>query len=218
MKNIIPFLKKLAENNNRDWFHSHKEEYLEVKERIESFIGICLQGMVGFDKELDWLTPKKCMYRIYRDIRFSKDKKPYKDHIGVFISKGGAHGNCSGYYLHFEPGNCFFGAGVYGLPPVAMKKIRQSIYFQSEEFKNILLEPSLIKTFGKLEEVDKMKLSPKGFDKDFKDIDLLKYRYYFLTHLVKEEEMVENTYATKVIESFKILEKFNKFLNNALEF
>jgi uncharacterized protein (TIGR02453 family) len=219
MKNIIPFIKKLRSNNNREWFNEHKGEYLEVKVAVENFTQEVLNGIAQFDKDLREMTVKRSIFRIYRDIRFSHDKTLYKTHIGIFLSKGGAKAEVAGYYCHFEPNSCFIGAGVYGLQPEGLRKVRNGIYFNCAEFKKILSSVAIKRDFGgKLDDYGKLKTAPKGFDKDFPDIELLKYKHYFLSHDVIDKEIVSGDYAQQVIKWYKELYPFVSFLNSAIDF
>ena len=219
MKNVLPFLRKLKENNDRDWFNEHKSEYLEVKAAVENFTQKVLNGVSQFDKDLREMTAKRSIFRIYRDTRFSHDKTPYKTNIGIFMSKGGAKAEVAGYYVHFEPNGCFIGAGVYGLQPEALRKVRNGIYFNSTELKKILSNVAIKRDFGgKLDDYGKLTGAPKGFDKDFPDIELLKYRHYFLSRAVTNKEIISDNYAEQVIKWCKELYPFVQFFNKAIDF
>jgi uncharacterized protein (TIGR02453 family) len=218
MEKIIPFIKKLKKNNNREWFNEHKSEYLEVRAAVENFTQEVLDGIAQFDPELRGMTVKRSIFRIYRDTRFSPDKTPYKTQIGVFMSKGGAKAEVAGYYCHFEPKECFVGAGVYGLQPENLRKVRNGIYFNCAEFKKILASKPIKNNFGTLYDYGKLKTAPKGFDKDFPDIDLLRYRHYFLSRSVSDKDIENPDYAKQVIALYKTLHPFVSFLNNAIDF
>lgn len=219
LQGIIGFLKVLRENNDRDWFNAHKDQWLEVKAQAEDFSAWLCANMVDLDKDLAFVKPKDCVYRIYRDTRFSPDKRPYKSHVGIGISRQGRHGYCSGYYIHFEPGASMYGAGVYGLEPAKLKKVRDGIYFESAKLKDILSHPDVVEIYGgKMEEAARMKIPPKGYDKNFPDIDLLKYRYYFLEHKVSDQDVESPEYALEVLKGMKAAYPFNRFLNDALDF
>ncbi|MCM1042482.1 MAG: DUF2461 domain-containing protein [Bacteroides sp.] len=216
---VLDFLKRLSENNDRDWFNAHKDEYLQAKAKVETFVAWVLAGMQKFDRELALVDPRKCMYRIYRDIRFSNDKRPYKDYMGIFISKEGRHGSCSGYYIHLQPGQSFCGAGVYGLPPEKQKKVRDGIYFQSQALRNILQAPHMKKVYGgTMDESARMKVAPKGYDRDFPDMDLLKFRYYFVSRHLTDRQVSAPDFAAAVLENMRVAYPFNKFLNETLDF
>lgn len=219
LQGVLDFLSLLQQHNDRDWFAAHKESYLGVRAQVEDFTSWIISKMLPFDNELALTVPKRCIYRIYRDTRFSPDKRPYKNHIGIGISRQGRHGLCSGYYIHLEPGMCMYGAGVYGLEPAKLKKVRDGIYFQSARLRAILAEKQVKRIYGGcMEEAARMKLPPKGYDKGFPDIDLLKYRYYFLEHRVSDQEVEQSGYALQVLEGLKAAAPFNKFLNEALDF
>lgn len=216
---VLDFLKTLSKNNDRDWFNAHKGEYLQVKAQVEDFMVWLVEHLVKFDKELALVDARKGVYRIYRDTRFSNDKRPYKDYIGTFLSKEGRHGSCSGYYIHLEPGKCMFGAGVYGLPPEKQKKVRDGIYFQSQKLRNILQKPDMKKVYGgKMDEGMSLKVAPRGYDKNFPDMDLLKYRHYFITRSVTDREVNAAGFAQKLLDGLVTAVPFNRFLNEALDF
>ncbi len=219
LEGVLDFLKALSKNNDRDWFNAHKGEYLQVKARVEDFMVWLVEHLVKFDKELALVDARKGMYRIYRDTRFSNDKRPYKDYIGTFLSKEGRHGSCSGYYIHLEPGKCMFGAGVYGLPPEKQKKVRDGIYFQSQKLRNILQKPDMKKVYGgKMDENMRLKVAPRGYDKDFPDMDLLKYRHYFVSRNITDREVNAAGFAQKLLDGLVTAVPFNRFLNEALDF
>ncbi|MDE5575238.1 MAG: DUF2461 domain-containing protein [Bacteroidales bacterium] len=216
---VLDFLKTLSRNNDRDWFNAHKGEYLQVKAQIEVFMTWMLEHLVKFDKDMALVDPGKSTYRIYRDTRFSSDKRPYKEYIGTFLSKEGRHGSCSGYYIHLEPGKCMFGAGVYGLPPEKQKKVRDGIYFQSQKLRNILQAPAMKKVYGgQMDESMRLKVAPRGYDRDFPDMDLLKYRHYFVSRNVTDREVSDAAFAQKLLEGLVAAVPFNNFLNETLDF
>lgn len=219
LSGVLEFLDLLERNNDRDWFLANKAHYLQARGQVEDFVAWLLPRMVEFDHDMALVDPKKCIYRIYRDIRFSPDKRPYKNHIGIGISRKGRHGSCSGYYIHLQPGECLFGAGVYGLEPEAMKKVRDGIYFHSSRLRALLSEPAVVELYGgEMADSARMKLPPKGYEKDFPDIDLLKYRYYFLEHAVPDKIVSSPGFASFVLEGLRVAAPFNNFLNEALDF
>lgn len=219
LEGVLDFLKALSKNNDRDWFNAHKGEYLQVKRQVEDFMVWLVEHLVKFDKELALVDARKGMYRIYRDTRFSPDKRPYKDYIGTFLSKEGRHGSCSGYYIHLQPGQCMFGAGVYGLPPEKQKKVRDGIYFQSKKLRSILQKPDMQKVYGgTMDESMRLKVAPRGYDKTFPDMDLLKYRHYFVSRNVTDREVNAAGFAQKLLDGLVTAVPFNRFLNEALDF
>lgn len=216
MKNILDFLKELKENNNREWFEANKGRYLEVKKTHEEMLDKVIDGISTFDPVTGRPATKDCLFRIYRDVRFSPNKEPYKTHIGAFISRGGRKSERPGYYIHLEPGNCFMGGGVYMPQPENLKKIRNEIYFNAGSFKKIFEEKSFKQHFKELYD-DKLSRPPKDFDPAFADIDLLKYKSYFVEEAYTDEEVLGADYVKKVVEACKALVPLNVFLNKAFE-
>ena len=138
-KNILLFLNELKNNNNRDWFHANKPKYNEAKVEFENYINNLIPEIGKFDNEIKHLEAKECIFRIFRDVRFSKDKSPYKPNFGAYIVKGGKKSGNAGYYLHIEPENSFLGGGIYMPPSNILKAIRIEIYENIDEFKSIKL-------------------------------------------------------------------------------
>ena len=136
-KALFNFLKDLKENNHRDWFHANKKIYDGVKKNVLEMLERILPELEKLDPDMTGLEPKKCIFRINRDIRFSKDKSPYKTNFGSFMVKGGKSSGNAGYYIHFEPGNCFIAGGIYMPPGPQLKKVRTEIYYNVDEFKAI---------------------------------------------------------------------------------
>jgi len=142
---ILSFLQKLSKNNNRPWFEKNKETYLQAKEYFEVFITKLLDELITFNPELSGLNPKKLPFRIYRDVRFSKDKSPYKNNMGAGFSPNGKLVEEAGYYFHTQPGRCFIAGGIYMPNPANLSKIRQEIDYNGEKLDRILKD----KTFKK---------------------------------------------------------------------
>ncbi|MEI6883158.1 MAG: DUF2461 domain-containing protein [Bacteroidota bacterium] len=213
---ILDFLSKLKENNNREWFQANKKFYEEAKSELETFVDDLIPRMAAFEPSLKYVTAKECMFRIFRDVRFSKDKVPYKTNMGAWITKGGRKSPGPGYYLHIQPGESMLAGGVYMPEPDKLKKIRQEVYYNAEEFKSILNEKTAQKYFNGLSDWDKQKLAPRDFPKDFPDIDLLKYRHYTITHMLDDKQVVKLDFSKIVIKVFGLMKPLNDFLERAL--
>lgn len=217
MKQTLKFLKELAENNNREWFNDNRDRYLTVKESCETFTARLIAAISEFVPATARMTPQECMYRIYRDIRFSNDKTPYKDHIGIFINPiGGKKGMPGGYYLHIQPGNCLLGGGVWCPTPPVLKALRQSIYDNIDEYLEIIENPEFRQIYPIVGE-DLLKTVPKGFPKDWEHIDLLKPRSYTAMCPLKESDVTGSKAISQIAEKFRILKPFNDFLNYTFE-
>lgn len=210
------FLQQIKQNNNREWYHANKNIYNEAKAEFENIAEVLLHEMVGIDKSLVGLTPKDCIFRIFRDVRFSKDKSPYKTNFGAFFTPGGRKGGKAGYYLHIEPGGSFVAGGIYMPPSPVLKIIRQDIYEHVDEFKDIV---SLLKKNSGFEGFfgEKLAGAPRGFPKDFPDIDLLKYKSYGLSRSISDKEMNSKEILQIIVSDFKSLFPFIQFLNEAIK-
>lgn len=215
MKTVIGFLTALQQNNDRDWFTANKIHYQEAKDTFESFINRLIQGIHKFDPEIGSVTARECVFRIYRDVRFSKNKSPYKTNMGGFIAKGGRKGGNAGYYLHIDPEQSFIAGGNHLPPPDALKKIRQEILYNIGEFKTILGKPSFRALYGELDG-ERLSRPPKDFPADFPDIDLLKFKTYTVLHAVDESKVLAPDFEGYVLNAFRELHPLNRFLNKAL--
>ncbi len=203
-------------SNHKEWFHENRKTY-EVARMIHLELMESLSARIQqFDKEIIGLNIKNCIFRINRDIRFSKDKSPYKTHFGGFIAKDGTKSQFAGYYLHIEPGASFLGGGVYMPAADKLKAIRQEIYYHADEFKQILSKENLLDYFGELEEVEKLKTAPKGFPKDFADIDLLRHKHYVVGRNLSDTEITADGFMEEALKGFKIMFPFNSFLNRGI--
>ncbi len=214
MNNILPFLKELKHNNNREWFQENKSAYEKAKKEFESLLNRLIVQIHSFDPSIGTLSPKECIFRIYRDIRFSPDKTPYKTHFGGYIARGGRKSNHAGYYVHIDAENSFLAGGMHMPPPDLLKKIRMEIMYNIDAFKSIIEEPRFRQFFGQIEG-EKLIRPPKDFPADFRDIELLKFKSYTVINSMKTSQLedIEN-HANNV---FRALFPFNQFLNRAIE-
>lgn len=216
MERIINFLSDLKNNNNREWFQEHKELYQHSKSVFENIISEVISLMSSVDKEIGLLQPGDCLFRIYRDVRFSKNKDPYKTAMGAYFARGGKKSRFAGYYLHIEPEKSFIGGGLWQPQTEVLKSVRKEIYYNSEEFKNIIKNSEFEKVFGNLME-EKLKKPPKDFPSDFKDIDLLMYKSYVVGHAVSNEFLINNNVGELVFGIFKVMKTYIDYLNRAIE-
>ncbi|MDP2422733.1 MAG: DUF2461 domain-containing protein [Bacteroidales bacterium] len=215
-KETLRFLSELSLNNNREWFHENKKTYEVIKADILGFVGNLIVQISAFDPDIIAINPKDCLFRIYRDVRFSNDKSPYKTHIGAFISKGGRKGNHSGYYIHFEPGQSLVAGGLYMPTPPVLKAVRDEIHFNTDEFQEIINHPEFKKFFAGLDDDDKLTRPPKGYPADWEHIDLLKYRSYTVSASLPEKLLSEHSFNDYLLSAFHTMYPFNRFLKRAL--
>lgn len=214
-KNILRFLNELKQHNDRTWFNEHKEWYQQVSSQYEEIVEQLLARMSSFDDSVLGLTYKDCSYRIYRDLRFTEDKSPYKTHIGAYMVKGGKKSMMAGYYFHIEPGSSMICAGIHCTTPPLLKALRQAIYDNMEEFKEIV-ESKECATF-QLSGEDKLKTVPRGFPKDCDGADYLKYKRFDLYCELKDDFFEQDDFIEKSVKLFERMAPFNKFLNYTAE-
>lgn len=213
---ILDFLIKLQINNNRNWFTANKEAYEKAKAEFEQFITLMIPRLEALDESITGTKAKECIFRIFRDVRFSKNKEPYKTNFGAFIGPNGRKTSQAGYYIHLEPDTSFLGGGVYMPEAQNLKEIRTAIFKNPVEFKEILDNKNFKSYFPELYG-EKLKRAPKDFSKDFPEIELLKNKHYVVSHNVANSfwtspDLIENTMAI-----FKTQYAFNNFLNQALQ-
>ncbi len=213
---ILKFLKSIAKNNNRDWFEKNKPKYLEAKQSFEDFLEAFHSQLLKFEDGLAGLNPRKMGFRIYRDVRFSKDKRPYKVNMGAGFSPGGKMIQEPGYYIHIEPGKSFVASGLYMPDSANLGKIRQEIDYNAKGFLKILNDKNFKKYFKGLDDFDKVKTAPKGYPKDHPHIDLLKNKSFISSHYFTDAEVKDKKFVKKVAEVCKAIKPLNDFLKEAI--
>lgn len=218
MKEIFDFLRRLRMNNDREWFNQHKPEYLVLKAEFEGWVGQLIEKIAEFDSEIRGLAVKDCVYRIYRDTRFSPDKTPYKTHMAAYIcAPRGRNSDRAGYYVHLEPDNCLIGGGLYCPEPALLKRVRRDIYDNIEEFTGILRSKGFAKEFRGLDAEGMLKKVPAPFPPDFPEGDLLKHKHYDVI-VRKPDSFFEGAGAfERIVEVCKVMQPFNRFLNYTVD-
>ncbi len=216
METAYKFLKELSKNNNRQWFHEHKEFYHKAREEFENFVKELIHRISEFDQRIFNVSPQESIFRINRDMRFARDKSPYKINLGAHIAPFGRRSHYAGYYFHLQPGGSFLGGGIYCPEKDTLDAVRTEIYNNPQEFISILENNEFKQTFGELEG-RKLKKSPRGFDHSFEYVDLLKYKDYIVSTPIKEEDILSNNLLNQAVEIFRILYPFNEFINMAVD-
>lgn len=216
MKEIYNFLKQLDANNNREWFDAHRDEYQNAKQKFLYVTEILINEIRSFDPEIAYMDPKSCVFRIFRDVRFSNDKRPYKNNFGTYIARDGRKGGNPGYYLHIQPGESFIAGGIYMPDADKLKAIRTEIYNHPDEFIELIDEPAFKSRF-KLFDDDKLKTAPRDFPKDFEYIDLLRYKSYAPAMPLSDEQILSDSFIAMVIEHFELIAPFNRYLNYIID-
>jgi len=216
-KEILQFLGKLKENNTREWFAENKKEYDNANKALLTMLGELIPVIQRIDPTIGVLAPKDCVFRIYRDTRFSPDKTPYKTNMGAYFARGGRKSVFAGYYMHLEPGSSMLAGGIWMPEPETLKKIRQEIYYNSPEFKGLLESKSFKDNFGVLSEEGKLKNPPRDFPADFPDIDLLKHKNYTMFHSLDDDTVCSESFLEKFTQIFTAMKPVNDFLNRAIK-
>jgi uncharacterized protein (TIGR02453 family) len=214
-KHTLDFLKKISKNNNKEWFDKNRDAYLAAKLNIENFTALLIPEIAKISPPIGLLKPRDCMFRIFRDVRFSKNKAPYKTNMGAYFAEGGKKSMKGGYYLHIEPGKSFLAGGVYMPPNEVLNAIRQEVDYNTSEFKKIIGKKSFKNTFGEISG-DKLKTVPKGYSKEHPEIELLKYKSYIVWHQLSDAEVLDKNFLKKTMTVFKELKPFNDFLNRSI--
>ncbi|MEO6914910.1 MAG: DUF2461 domain-containing protein [Chitinophagaceae bacterium] len=219
-KSTISFLTGLARNNNKDWFEKHRSDYDLAKDDFRNLVDKVLITHQKLDDDLSPLTVKDCLFRINRDIRFAKDKTPYKTNIAASMSKGGKKSHFAGYYIHIEPGKSFVGGGIWMPMPPETKKIRQEIDYSFAEFGKLLKASSFKSNYPEgLERSAETQLVniPKGYEKDNPAAEFLKMKSWIATHEMTNEDLTSKDLVKTILSAFKALQPLIKFLNRSLE-
>ncbi|MEJ7737834.1 MAG: DUF2461 domain-containing protein [Chitinophagaceae bacterium] len=213
------FLKKIKSNNNKQWFEGHRADYEAAKNDFEKFVQSILDAHSKKDDDITTLKAKECMFRINRDVRFSKDKSPYKTNMGASLNRGGKKSVFAGYYLHCEPGQSFAGGGLWMPMPEDTKKLRQEIDYCYAEFKEIVSSKPFIKVYGDLNKDPEYSLVniPKGYDKTNPAAEYLKLKSWVAMKKITDGELTSRQLKQHVLEAFETLQPLVKFINRAIE-
>ncbi|MCG8309194.1 MAG: DUF2461 domain-containing protein [Cytophagales bacterium] len=218
-KKTFQFLKELKQNNNREWFLENKSRYEEAKKEFETFIDALIAEISKFDRSISHHTAKDCVFRIYRDVRFSKDKSPYKTHLGAHITsaakKSEIHSR-AGYYIHIGPGESMLAGGAYLPQGPWIKAIRQEIAYNADDLRKIINGKKFKEYFGAIEG-EKLKKAPKDYEADHPEIELLKYKSFLASHKCSDGTVTSKEFLQHSAEVFKALYPFDEFLNRAID-
>ncbi|MBE7170022.1 MAG: DUF2461 domain-containing protein [Williamsia sp.] len=215
----LTFLKDLHKNNNKPWFDGNRQRYEAAKQDFEQFVAALLQKLSPKDEAIRSLNAKDCLFRINRDVRFSKDKSPYKTNMGASISKGGKKSPFAGYYFHCEPGASFAGGGIWMPEPGDIKKIRQEIDYCFDEFSKIVGSKRFVSVYGDLSKDKEFTLVnlPKGYEKDNPAAEYLRLKSWIATKDLSDSELTSASLSDEVTKTFEALMPLVKFINRALE-
>lgn len=214
---VFKFLTDLSNNNNREWFDDNRSTYQEVKKQFEGEVEKYIDVIASIDPDVAACEVKKSIFRLFRDVRFSKNKEPYKTNLGAAIAKQGRKSGHAGYYIHIKPnGETMIGGGMYCPESSILQKIRQEIDYCGDEFKGIVEGKNFKGSFGELWDGDRLKLAPKGYPKDHTNIDLLKNKSFVAMRHFSDEDILNKDVPQLVLEQAKLIHPFNQFLNRAM--
>lgn len=216
MFEIIQYLRDLEANNQRDWFDQHRDRYEKTRNAFLGLTGKLISEIRKFDDEMPLLKPSDCMFRIFRDVRFSNDKSPFKTNYGSYMVRGGRKSGFAGYYLHIQPGEYFIAGGNYMPTPEYLQAIRQEIFYHPEEYRGLLTSEPFASTFTE-HYSDALKTAPKGYPKDWEHIDLIRNRSYGFGHNLTEEEVLSADFPERCAGYFRMMHPMVKFLNRAID-
>ena len=216
-KSTLHFLTQLRKNNYREWFHEHKAAYDEAKQNVLSHTAALLEEIHKFDNTIGFPEPRKCLFRIARDTRFSDDKSPYKPNFGIIMNaEGNTRCELSGYYLHIEPGNCFVSCGIYMPTPDMLKAIRIKIDEEWDVFSAILQKKTFRHAFDTLvRDEDVLSRVPTGFDKNSPAAEFLKLKRFYVMAGMSNSEVTGKDFVKQAAAYFRLMQPLNTFLNEA---
>ena len=227
-KRIINFLKDVAANNNRPWFQLHKDEYLACKADFEQDVARAITHLAAFDDEVAHLQVKDCVYRFYRDTRFSEDKSPYKRHFGAYICAKGKKALRGGYYMHVEPGNCMLATGSYWLPTNILTSCRNEIMGNIDVWREAVENKDFIDYFGKPNDgtweqsskgfgLESLKTCPSGFPRDYEFLQYLRMKDYCCWKRVSDDFFDGDDWYDEAMNIFKTAKPMMDFMNAVID-
>lgn len=216
MKSAQTFLKSLKQNNNRDWFNENKNIFQQTSEEFKQFVNLLIAGINKFDSSFSSLDSKDCIFRIYRDVRFSPNKDPFKTNFGAYLVPGGRKSPYAGYYFHLDADDSFASGGIYMAEPAVMKRIREDIDLYPEDFLAIINEKKFKETFQFFDE-DRLKRVPQGFDKDSPVAEYLKFKHITPYHSLTEKDITSKNLLENTLKVYEIMKPLNDFLNRSVK-
>ncbi len=214
-KALIKFLESLGQNNNKEWFDANKIEYETLRKDWLNFVSELIPAFAAFDPSLQKLEPKDCIFRINRDVRFAKDKSPYKTNFGCSLNAGGKKAEFFGYYLHIDAKGCFMAGGAYGPSPASLAAIRQEIDYNSKEFTSIVTHKTFVKTFGSLKG-ETLSRPPKGYEAENPSINYLKHKSFLAEHPLTQADVHSPKLIKQLVETGQAMKPLIDFLNRAV--
>jgi uncharacterized protein (TIGR02453 family) len=214
-KLYLDFLNALAESNQKAWMDANKDFYAEVKGKFLEDVEILLRQISLWEPALSSFRAKDCIFRQNRDVRFSKNKNPYKTNLAAYFAVGGKKSDGPGYYLHVQPGQSFVAGGIWMPQTQVLKKIRQEIDYSGQELMEIFARPEFRNLFSELEG-DQLKTRPKDYEADHPHMNLLKYKSFIVSSKISDESIRSGSFIQEAVTAFKVMKPFHDFLNRAV--
>jgi uncharacterized protein (TIGR02453 family) len=214
-KSTLQFLKSLKKNNVKEWFDANRSKYESAKADVYATIEKLIKAIGAFDEDIAALQVKDCSFRINRDVRFSKDKTPYKTNIAGYFAKGGKKSDAAGYYMHIEPGAAFIAAGCWWPEPKHLAAIRQEIDYNFDEWKKIVEAKKFKSVFGEVAKKDILQRAPKGYDEENPAIGFIKMKSFVVYKQLTDEELLHKDLVKNIVAIFKTALPMVRFLNTA---
>ena len=214
---LLPFLKDLRDHNQKEWMDENRKRYESNKSSFELLVEKLIAEIARFDNSISELKPKQCTFRINRDIRFSKNKSPYKTNFAAYFNPNGKQNSGAGYYLHIEPGNCFLAGGIWMPESNELSKIRQEIDYNLNEWLHIVENKNILKSFESIHENEKTVRPPKGYLPDNPAIEYLKLKSIILQKKFSDIEVQQPSFIKDVLKHFKMLTPLITFVNRSIE-
>lgn len=212
---ILQFLSELRENNYREWFQDNKKRYDLLRKAFIEEVQLIIDHLALFDSDIAGVQAKDCLFRIYRDIRFSPDKTPYKTHFSAYIAQGGRKSERTGYYFHLEPGSSLLSGGSWAPPSPLLKKLRREIFTHIDDFLEIIENPDFKTVFSEFEG-EQLKRNPVGFP-DSQYNYIIRQKNFSVASFKSDSFFLEKDWLDKTVTDFKTLHPFNRFLNSIID-
>lgn len=214
-QSTFDFLSELKQNNTREWYHANKDSYKEAFGNFEDLVAMLLHTIAEFDDSVIGTEPKDCLFRIYRDIRFSKDKTPYKSWFGAAMKQGGRKEIGSGYYVHVSPTQVYLAGGIWHPDKDILGMIRDHIVAWPNKFENVVLDKTFLKIFDGLGG-DQLKTAPRGIPKDHPQIQWLRHKDHIVSVQIEPEEILTEKFIKKAGKIYKNMLPLNQFITDAI--
>ncbi|MBP7830384.1 MAG: DUF2461 domain-containing protein [Kiritimatiellae bacterium] len=214
---VFHFLEQLKANNTRGWFIQHKAEYRAARAAVVETIDHVIAGLARFDPPIVEQDPEDCLFRINRDVRFSRDKSPYKTHFGAFITDRGRKVDRAGYYLHVEPGTSMLAGGLYLPPALPLRAVRRAILCDGRTLRRIVSRPKFVELFGATLPGRRLKTAPRDIPRDHPDLDLLRLTSFEIVLPLKDARLRKKDFVEHAVGVFEAMHDYIAWLNRALD-